>query len=281
VDRDWIALLRGQVAFHRGDYMQAKELIEPLSSSAAPTVSSVSLLATAQLAAGSWEAYETLLDRAESLTPQTAEDFLFRGQAEVYFDPRQATASLSQALRLRDTPLARLVRAEARSNLAFDTSDEAFLRVLLLSEVGNLAVARTAYEELAQRYQTGLTAYFCPSLLLLFGDADVAQSVSRKLQSATKQPRFRRAFYARLLAFNGGEIAESELLAAAKSSRWDQCESLFFAGLQRLAHGDRDAARELFERCVATRCAGFLSWDWSHAFLKRWESDPHWPPWIP
>ena len=418
VARDWLQLLRGQVAFHRGDYAAAIELLEPISSAATPTVAAVSLLATAQLAAGSWEDYETLLDRAESLTPRTAEDFLFQGQAEVYFDPGKAVESLNAALRLRDTPLARLVRAEARANLAFDTNDlsvaesalsdafiardllpdhpsglleslnahmvaaelfgnaghadrraselakaeqtfraleafshlptvihnrslfllvtdrelaafellraaetqhrdglvaydfalalfrrgdsaaalrtlqsrgavdsltadEAFLRVLLLQETRDPTAARTAYDELTRRYQTGLTAYFRPSLLLLLGDPDAAISASRELRSAAKQPRLRGAFYSRLLAFNCGELSESELLAAAGNSRWDQCESLFFAGLHRLSRGDRVPARKLFERCVATRCAGFLSWDWSHAVLRRWETDPRWPAWIP
>jgi lipoprotein NlpI len=91
----------------------------------------------------------------------------------------------------------------------------------------------------------------------------------------------RGAFYSRLLAFNCGDLSESELLAANDNSRWDQCESLFFAALHRLSHGDRDAARQLFQRCVATRCAGFLSWDWSHAILRRWETDDRWPAWIP
>lgn len=418
VARDWLQLLRGQVAFHRGDYSAAIELLEPVSSSATPTVAAVSLLATAQLAAGSWEDYEMQLDRAESLTPRTAEDFLFQGQAEVYFDPDKAVRSLNAALRLRDTPLARLVRAEARANLAFDTNDlsaaesalsdafiasdllpdhpsglleslnahvvaaelfgnaghadrrvselakaettfhaleafghlptvihnralfllltdrepaafellqtaeaqhrdglvaydlalalfrrgdsaaaqrilqsrgtvdsltadEAFLRVLLLQETGDPTAARAACDELSRRYQTGLTAYFRPSLLLLLGDSDAASLASRELRLVAKQPRLRGAFYSRLLAFNCGELLESELLTAAVNSRWDQCESLFFAALHRLSNGDRAAAQRLFERCVATRCAGFLSWDWSHAILQRWNTDPRWPAWIP
>ncbi len=422
VSAEWLELLRGRVSFHRGDYSAAIQHLEAAARTSQPTVAALSLQATAQLAAGSWENYETLLERSAALTPTTAEDFLFRGEAEIYFDPRQAEHSLTEALRRRDTPLARLIRAEARTNLAFDTSDlptakgalfdlliarellpdhpatlleslnahlltaelssdagrlverdeellaaerdfaalepfrhlptvihnralfllstdresasfellrgaeaqhhdalvaydfalalfrrgesaealrvvqarvapageatasltadEAFFRVLLLRDTGDSSTALEAYDELAQRYQTSLTAYFHPCLLLLLGEPDTAMLASRRLRSVGTPPRLRGAFYSRLLAFNAGELTEFKLLDSVRGSRWDRCEALFFAALRQLAHGDRAAARELFEECVATRCAGFLSWDWSHAVLQRWEADPQWPVWI-
>ena len=425
VSAEWLDLLRGRVAFHRGEYSDAIQYLEAAARSNRPTVAAVALQATAQLAAGSWENYETLLDRAEALTSSTAEDFLFRGEAEIYFDPAKAERSLTEAVRRRDTPLARLVRAEARANLAFDTNDlptanaalrdvsiarellpdhpaalleslnahlvtaelssdagrfaerdeelvaaecdfqalepfrnlptvvhnrtlfllatgrdsaafellrgvdaqhrdalvaydfalalfrrgqsaeglrvlqaripdqanekpatasltadEAFLRVLLLRDTGDVVASQAAYDELVQRYQTGLTAYFRPCLLLLSGESEAAMSESRDLRSAGTPPRLRGAFYSRLLAFNSGELSEAELLDSVRGSRWDRCEALFFAALRQLSHGDRAAARRLFEQCVATRCAGFLSWDWSHAVLRRWETEPQWPTWI-
>ena len=425
VSAEWLELLRGRVSFHRGEYSAAIQHLEAAAQSSQPTVAALSLQATAQLAAGSWENYETLLERAAALTPTTAEDFLFRGEAEIYFDPRQAEQSLTEAVRRRDTPLARLIRAEARINLAFDTSDlptakaalldlliarellpdhpatlleslnahlltaelssdagrfverdeellaaerdfaalepfrhlptvihnrslfllstdresasfellhgaeaqhhdalvaydfalalfrrgesadalrvlqarvsqagegtatasltadEAFLRVLLLRDTSESSTARAAYDELAERYQTGLTAYFHPCLLLLLGEPEAAMSASRRLRTAGTPPRLRGAFYSRLLAFNAGELSEVELLDSVRGSRWDRCEALFFAALRELARGDRAVARQRFEQCVATRCAGFLSWDWSHAVLRRWETDPQWPAWIP
>jgi tetratricopeptide (TPR) repeat protein len=454
VSAEWLELLRGRVAYHRGDYSAAIQHWASAERTTQPTVAAMSLQATAQLAVGAWENYETLLDRAETLTPTTAEDYLFRGEAEIYFDPRLAERSLTHAVRQRDTPLARLIRAEARANLAFDasdpttakaalvdvliarellpdhpaalleslnahavasrlalearrtaesldelraaeqdfqsleafrelptvihnrslfllatdrepasfellrrattqhhdplvaydfslalfrrgdsasalrvlqerlvepgsgvrlfgisenkewiaddaqsrqfrktehptsnaaqllTADEAFLRVLLLRETSDAVTARAAHDELAQRYQTGLTAYFHPCLLLLLGESDAAMSASRRLRSTGTPPRMRGAFYARLLAFNAGEMTETELLESVNNSRWDRCEALFFAGLRQLAQGDRTVARQRLEQCVATRCAGFLSWDWSHAVLQRWQTDPQWPKWI-
>ena len=419
VSAEWLELLRGRVSFHRGEYSAAIQHLEAAARTSRPTVAALSLQATAQLAAGSWENYETLLERAAALTPTTAEDFLFRGEAEIYFDPRQAEQSLTEAVRWRDTPLARLIRAEARTNLAFDTSDlpkakaalfdlliarellpdhpatlleslnahlvtaglsseagrfverdeellaaeqdfaalepfrnlptvihnralfllstdrepasfellrgaeaqhhdalvaydfslalfrrgesadalrvlqartatdagedmltnsltadEAFLRVVLLRDSGAPQAARAACDAVAQRYQTGLTAYFHPCLLLLLGEPDAAMSANRRLRSVGTPPRLRGAFYSRLLAFNSGELTEFELLESVRGSRWDRCEALFFVALQQLAHGDRAVARQRFEQCVATRCAGFLSWDWSHAVLRRWETDP-------
>ena len=419
VSADWLHMLRGQVAFHRGEYSVAIEQLRSAASTRKPTVAATAMLATAHLAAGSWEDYETLIEEIESRTPITAEDFLFKGEAEVYFDPRKAVRSLDDAIRRRDTPLARLVRTAARANLAFDTNDllmaesalrdadiarellpdhpsalleslnahvvaaelwsdagrldrrdaelsaaerdyatldpfghlptvihnralflvltgrdeaacellrkseaqhdaplvaydfalalyrrgetqsafrvlqsrsagddsrltadEAFLRVLLWRENGESDKALAAYDDLARRYQSGVTAFFRPCLRLLLGQPEAAISESARLRSNGRRSPLRGAFYDRLLAFNAGQLSEAELCKSVIGSRWDQCEAYFFIALRHLSRGDREQARYHFERCVATRCAGFLSWDWSHALLRRLTADPDWPKWI-
>ncbi len=419
VSADWLHMLRGQVAFHRGEYSAAIEHLHLAASTRKPTVAATAMLATAHLAAGSWEDYETLMNEIESRTPITAEDYLFKGEAEVYFDPRLAVRCLDDAIRRRDTPLARLVRAAARTNLAFDTNDlpiaesalrdaaiardllpdhpaalleslnthivaaelwsdsgqldrhdaelsaaerdyeslnpfghlptvihnrslfliqtgrdeaacellrksksqydaplvaydfalalyrrgetqsalrvmesraaggdsrlsadESFLRVLLWRENGEADRALATYDDLARRYQSGVTAIFRPCLRLLLGQPDSAISESAHLRTTGRRSPLRGAFYDRLLAFNASQLSEAELCDAVAGSRWDQCEAYFFMGLWHLARGDREQARYHFERCVATRCAGFLSWDWSHALLRRIAADPEWPKWI-
>ncbi|MFN0053605.1 MAG: protein kinase domain-containing protein, partial [Planctomycetales bacterium] len=137
------------------------------------------------------------------------------------------------------------------------------------------------YQMLQQKYRDGITALFRPALLLLAGRRDEALADSRRLRGAEPHlPRLRRRFYERLLDFNCGQLTEDELLRDAGRSKWDQCEAHFFAGLHRLAAGDRDAARTHFRDAVAMRCWGFMAWDWSLAFLTRMDLDPVWPAWI-
>lgn len=398
-----LELLRGQVAYHRGDYDNAIAHLSAYSTGRQARVATTALLASAQLGAGQWEDYESLLEQAESQPAASAEDFLFRGQAEIYLAPEKAVASLDAAVRQRDTPLARLVRAEARWNLAFDRSDldvaaqalsdafiardmlpdhpaalmeslhahsvaavlfgeagrsddsqrewqqaerdfesldrfqnlsqvlhnqvlhliatnrhdEAFRRLqqatarhddplmtydfaFALLRRGDLEAARklleqrsrtltsnevfmlcwlqhmtgdsnaasATYAQISSKYQSGLTALFVPSLLLARGEVESARAASRHLQATTKPPRLRAEFYASLLAFNAGDLSEEDLTRIASRSRWDRCESSFFIGLTRMAKGDQSGAEAAFKDCVATRCVGFLTWNWSEALLS-------------
>src|SRR5439155_18409038 len=187
------------------------------------------------------------------------------------------------ALARRNEPLAALHVLESRAagDVARWTADEAFLRVLLLRETAEPHVALAAYDDVASRYQSGVTAFFRPCLRLLLGQPDEAATESHRLRTAGRKSPLRGAFYDRLLAFNSGELSSTVLLDSVKGSRWDQCEAHFFVALQHLARGDRQQARRHFEHCVATRCAGFLSWDWSHVLLRRLDSQPDWPKWIP
>ena len=408
VSADWLEMLRGQVAFHRGDYHAAVEHLQAAVTAQPRHVAAQAMLATAHLAAGSWESYESSLATIESLSATTAEDFLFKGQAESFLDPRLAVRTLDEAIRRRDTPLARLLRAEARTNLASDasdltaaeaaltdafiarhmlpkhpaallqvldshavaadlfrsagqetrhaeelaaaeqvdhaldefnhlptvlhnrilfrwrsnrdddafellrqadslhadpliaydlalaharrgetklaldvlnrrvvlaneskplTADEAFLRVWMLHEAGD-ASAPSEYEQLAQRFPNGLTALFRPALRLLMGQAAPAETESRELRRALQLPRLREAFYRRLLAFNAGEVSAEELLTNVRDSRWNECEARYFIALKYRAAGDHAKAREQFSLCLATRCTGFLAWDWSHVLMR-------------
>lgn len=177
----------------------------------------------------------------------------------------------------RSRALAALNRRTRRSD------NEELLRLLLILESpGGVAAAVTAYRSLAAQPSDGLAALFRPALLLIAGDKPAAAADSRRLRAGDPRlPPLRRTFYEKLLRFNCGELESDELLAAAGRSRWDQCEARFFIGLAHLAVGDRDAARANFEAAVATRCGGFLAYDWSSAFIRRLEQAPQWPEWIP
>jgi tetratricopeptide (TPR) repeat protein len=119
----WIAMLRGQSAYHRGDYLTAGQQLERAVRLLPDSVAARSMLATAQLGAGLWEKYEQSLDDIARRTPKTPHDRLFLGLAESYLDPAQSLPLLDEAIRLRDSPVARLIRSEVRTSQALDTGE--------------------------------------------------------------------------------------------------------------------------------------------------------------
>ncbi len=122
-DTGWLPLLRGHLAFQRGDYDEAVELLKLAVERLPDSVAARSLLAASYVGAGWWERYESILEELPRLTPQSAEDYMFRGLAESYLDPVQARASLDEAMRARRLPAAFIVRAEVCAHLAMDTAD--------------------------------------------------------------------------------------------------------------------------------------------------------------
>lgn len=122
-DTGWLTLLRGHLAFQRGDYDEAVERLENAVKRLPASVAARSLLAASYVGAGVWERYETILAELQGLTPQSAEDYMFRGLAESYLDPARARASLDEAIRARRLPAAFVVRAEVCAHQAMDTAD--------------------------------------------------------------------------------------------------------------------------------------------------------------
>lgn len=116
-------MLRGQTAYFRGQYGQAAEMLEQAAIDQPGNVAAQSMFAAACVAAGKWEQYEDTLAELERLKPVTQEDHLFLGLAVSYLDPQRGLRSLDEALRLRNSAIARLIRAEVRCNLARDTSN--------------------------------------------------------------------------------------------------------------------------------------------------------------
>lgn len=119
----WLPLLRGHLAFQRGDYDEGVEHLQRAVELLPASVAARSLLAASYVGAGWWERYETALEELEQLTPQSAEDFMFRGLAESYLDPARARASLDEAIRSRKLPAALVMRAEVCAHQAMDTFD--------------------------------------------------------------------------------------------------------------------------------------------------------------
>jgi hypothetical protein len=141
--------------------------------------------------------------------------------------------------------------------------------------------ARAAFQE-AKAHAYSVWQAAPPMILLLLGNKHEAIRASRRTRES--QPEFPAGFrdwYNKYLDYSADLITADTLLQAARHSRMSQCEANFAIGMRRLAEGDRSGAREFFQKCVATRV--FIYWDylWAHAFLKRMNEDPAWPPWIP
>jgi hypothetical protein len=115
-------LLRGQVAFYRGDMdaasrhsEQATKLL-PVGKPGAVAARSVLALASANTLQS--PRFVALALELDQLSPVTAEDFLFKGQAEAMYRPERSLQTIDESIRRRDSVVARIARTDARANHA-------------------------------------------------------------------------------------------------------------------------------------------------------------------
>jgi tetratricopeptide (TPR) repeat protein len=118
-----MCLLRGQVAFHKGDLEVARDHLEQAVNLMPDSVAARAMLALAYMHSGLHARWEQACLELDRLTPRTPEDFLFKGQAESLFRPESALQNLDEAIRRRDSLIARAVRLEVRANYALTTDD--------------------------------------------------------------------------------------------------------------------------------------------------------------
>ena len=70
-----------------------------------------------------------------------------------------------------------------------------------------------------------------------------------------------------------GKVSEADLFAAAKSpdakkERGQLCEAWFYSGMKKLLAGDKAAAAEHFQKCLATEQKDFTEYRFAQAELK-------------
>jgi serine/threonine protein kinase/tetratricopeptide (TPR) repeat protein len=192
------------------------------------------------------------------------------------------------------------IRAYARELYRHGASEEAFrvldrlggwqeddisatFRLYVLTELpGGPARALSAFREVARRNTTGLSSLYPQTVLRLLGHKFEAIEHSRLIRERfLRMPPWMLEWYQHLLDYNCDITSAEQLLAAAGSSRGDQCEAHFFIGLNLLAEGDRTRAARHFQKSVDTRFLDYFEHGWSRAFLARMKQDSTWPPWIP
>jgi serine/threonine protein kinase len=142
------------------------------------------------------------------------------------------------------------------------------------------ARARKACEAYAAWAQDGLAIMDTQTVLCLLGKKGDAVDASKALLKG--QDLFytlRREPILGCACYNAGELSADELLRLAGRSQYDQCLAHYYVAMTMLAEGDRNGAREHFDKAVKTRAWGWSEYDMSWVFRDRLE-DPTWPPWI-
>jgi hypothetical protein len=117
-----LRLLRGQVAFYRGDMEAASRHSEqatkllPVGKPGAVAARAILALACANTLQS--PRFVALALELDQLSPVTAEDFLFKGQAEAMYRPERSLQTIDESIRRRDAVVARIARTDARANHA-------------------------------------------------------------------------------------------------------------------------------------------------------------------
>jgi hypothetical protein len=119
-----VRMLRGQIALHRGQSLDAIRHLEQAVRLLPDSVAARGMLAAVYASVGDWERYDQTIRKMDELTASTPEDFLFKGYAEANLDPKRGLETIQQAFARRPTmAIARLLRAEVQALVAQDTDD--------------------------------------------------------------------------------------------------------------------------------------------------------------
>jgi tetratricopeptide (TPR) repeat protein len=141
------------------------------------------------------------------------------------------------------------------------------------------ARALKAYEDFAEWAQDVAALMDSQAVRCLLGKkGDAVKASKALLKRAEGLYTLRREPLLRCLRYNAGELPEDDLIQGAKGSRWDQCLAHYYVAMTKLATGDRDEAREHFDKVVKTRAFIWGTYDMSWVFLDRLK-DPTWPAW--
>ena len=108
-----VRMFQGQLELYEGHDTKATEHLTQAVALLPESVAAWSMLAVAKSRAASQTEYQHALARATELVAHSAEDYLFRGHAEILLDPERGLRSLDEAIRRRPSVLARLVRLNA------------------------------------------------------------------------------------------------------------------------------------------------------------------------
>jgi tetratricopeptide (TPR) repeat protein len=214
-------------------------------------VAAQSLLAVAYVSDGQWYRYEMLVrDSIDKLTAVTSEDYLFRGYALSTWGPAAGLRDLNEAIRRRDSTIARVLRASARAYVALETGDVKMAQ----SAIDDASTAKNMMPGNPFAAGTELRVHLVA--MVVFRDAGERDQATASLLQAARDaqeleqlPALPMSYVSRWSYFQlaGQEEAAHEVArkgyqeADAASTRLVYVYSLY-------EQGDFEKAREVFER---------------------------------
>jgi serine/threonine protein kinase len=210
-----IRLLRGQVALNQMHATEAVRHLEQAIQLLPGNLSAHALLATAYFFAGQWERAYRASAELDRFKPASAEDFLFKGQAESFWDPKQSLEIINEGIRQGDSIMARLVRADARNQYATLTGDPADVRLAQEDiqtarsmKPGNPAVLITSFN-------TRLAA------ALIYADRGLQSEREHELQLAEQEYHAMESLQSALAAYERGHYWEERGDERAALREWE------------------------------------------------------------
>jgi tetratricopeptide (TPR) repeat protein len=118
-----VRLLRGLVSFQRSDVKPAIDELEQAAQLVPDSVAVRALLAIFHFRAGHWAKHDQRMNEVAVMQAKNPEDFLFKGYQQSFYDTKIALETLNAAVELRDTGVARAMRAEVQARYALDWTD--------------------------------------------------------------------------------------------------------------------------------------------------------------
>ena len=115
-----LLMLRGQVAFYRGDTADALDLLDKATDELPDSVAAWSLFAAANNQTGHLADAGRAIRMSLSKNPSSAEDFLFQGHALAISDPEHALRLIEKGVAQRPSTLASLIRVDIERMLILD-----------------------------------------------------------------------------------------------------------------------------------------------------------------
>jgi serine/threonine protein kinase/tetratricopeptide (TPR) repeat protein len=139
-----VRMLRGMVAFYRGDFERARVDLEQAVKLDPDSVAARGMLAMAYLGFGDILRYVQTATELEEFPTRTAEDYLFKGYSKQWLG--NGLQDLNEAVKRSHSPLARAIRADQRMLLAEDRADpEEAERVLADVQAAKESLADNPY----------------------------------------------------------------------------------------------------------------------------------------
>jgi serine/threonine protein kinase len=216
-----VRMLRGQVALHRGETAEAVRNLEQAVRLRPESVAAHAMLATTYAYAGDFARVEPEQHRALRLPAQTAEDLLYRGHmfAAGATDPARGLADMDAAIRRRDSPVARVLRAMTRAFGALDRADAAMAE-LALEDAG---IARGFSPENPAVRETGVATALAAALLAGRGgrteqQRDYMAQAARDVAALERLPQVPSTGYMLMMYYHFAGDTAAELRAAREGA---------------------------------------------------------------